>query len=690
MQSPADVLFDFEEYVPKMLPELDNVDTDALINPFGVFRGDPKHRTIVCRHWLLGLCQNGEKCGYLHRLDRSKMPACKHGKLCKIKNCPLKHVDDQEVMECIFFKQGFCYNGPNCVRRHFKRSPDEIPKEASFEQCIAAGQTVGASGKKKKSPNENYKVSLCNHWLLKGTCHFNEECHFAHGEEEIQEGYQSDTLNDADIFDPTRYRMDAPLVLPFPETARISYFLFQSPDLRSLVVSKRRGVWSVPVRLAAEINAAIRAYDHVVAYMSVRPLKGIYGIIKIADLVPPPMPHMLPHPMTTEFRIVWLRTVRISMRTVAQLKIGATGMFVGRTVTDSKFESKVGSEIMYIAYRKQEWDWAEEGQLKQAQRTIQHAVPLLPPEILFSSEWIDHVVSQQMGGDRRPQPWPTAPPPPPPLMHREAPLPVPQPHHSGPSHAFLFNASGPVVEEMFGRSMFGLPGHMKDIVIPVGAPLFLLDPLRHVILGVFQAETPLTEQLDPSAFVDWSAPPPRLGPPASVLPLQLRFSLQQEAPPLPAQDPDLLRLVFAERQMVPLGGPLSAKEATALAALFAARSDKQSQDGPPGSLYKPPFKHCEVVPIDIPGNLYDIKRRVLGTNGSAVVQISNEVGGTGRAVRIRIRGQGSGFLEGPLMQELAQPLHFNVSAETAEKLQQAVERVQRLVEAARTGNGAPQ
>jgi hypothetical protein len=94
--------FDFEVFVSKMLPELDNIDTESLLNPFGAFRGDPKHRTIVCRHWLLGLCQNGATCAYLHRLDRSKMPACKHGKLCKIKNCHLKHIDDQEVSVNLF------------------------------------------------------------------------------------------------------------------------------------------------------------------------------------------------------------------------------------------------------------------------------------------------------------------------------------------------------------------------------------------------------------------------------------------------------------------------------------------------------------------------------------------------------------------------------------------------------------
>ena len=79
----------------------------SLANSFGVggFRGDLKHRTIVCRHFLLGLCQNGYSCGYLHRLDKKKMPACKHGNLCKIKNCLLKHTDELEISECVFYKQ---------------------------------------------------------------------------------------------------------------------------------------------------------------------------------------------------------------------------------------------------------------------------------------------------------------------------------------------------------------------------------------------------------------------------------------------------------------------------------------------------------------------------------------------------------------------------------------------------------
>ena len=55
-----------------------------------------------------------------------------------------------------------------------------------------------------------------------------------------------------------------------------------------------------------------------------------------------------------------LVTQRIGMKTMAQMKVGSTGMFVGRTTTDCRFENKVGSEMLHIAYRKPEWQWDTE------------------------------------------------------------------------------------------------------------------------------------------------------------------------------------------------------------------------------------------------------------------------------------------------------------------------------------------
>merc|ERR1719469_225023 len=40
--------------------------------PFRHVRGD---KTIVCKHWLRGLCKKGDQCEFLHEYDMSKCPS---------------------------------------------------------------------------------------------------------------------------------------------------------------------------------------------------------------------------------------------------------------------------------------------------------------------------------------------------------------------------------------------------------------------------------------------------------------------------------------------------------------------------------------------------------------------------------------------------------------------------------------
>jgi hypothetical protein len=37
-----------------------------------------------------------------------------------------------------------------------------------------------------------------------------------------------------------------------------------------------------------------------------------------------------------------------------------TGMFVGRSSADGRFDAKVGLDVLLTAYRKPEWDWTVE------------------------------------------------------------------------------------------------------------------------------------------------------------------------------------------------------------------------------------------------------------------------------------------------------------------------------------------
>ena len=67
---------------------------------------------------------------------------CKYGRKCKIKNCPLKHEEEEEKPECLNYKQGFCYNGKSCRLRHVKRQPEECPALFDFNQSIAEGKHI--------------------------------------------------------------------------------------------------------------------------------------------------------------------------------------------------------------------------------------------------------------------------------------------------------------------------------------------------------------------------------------------------------------------------------------------------------------------------------------------------------------------------------------------------------------------
>jgi hypothetical protein len=144
------------------------------------------------------------------------------------------------------------------------------------------------------------------------------------------------------------------------------------------------------------------------------------------------------------------------------------------------------------------------------------------------------------------------------------------------------------------------------------------------------------------------------------LPVQFKFRIALDCPPISAFDPELVTALGGGNAM----GAIGVKETRALANLFARRSSAFSANkagagggiggiggggrGGPGSMnsvYKPPFKFNANVSIDITGSLYEIKKRLLGTNASTIIQLVDEIGSKNN-IRIRMRGIGSGFLEG--------------------------------------------
>lgn len=90
------------------------------------------------RLWLVGGREGGVLWGgggrglvgpvalWLWALDRqlveSKMPLCRFGSSCDLKNCEYRHVADAEKEDCLNYEYGFCQYGPSCRHRCVPRA----------------------------------------------------------------------------------------------------------------------------------------------------------------------------------------------------------------------------------------------------------------------------------------------------------------------------------------------------------------------------------------------------------------------------------------------------------------------------------------------------------------------------------------------------------------------------------------
>ncbi|KAH9254572.1 hypothetical protein BASA81_007329 [Batrachochytrium salamandrivorans] len=153
---------------------------------------DPRFKTVVCVHWVSGLCMKGEKCEFLHEMDMDRMPECRLGQRCQEKMCPFKHVKDEERALCNNYNLGFCQHGAACRYQHKKRGGDQLPVVCEFAQVTAQplmagrfnGQAAGALPAAQR--RVNYRTALCQTFSQSGTCNYGENCDFAHSVEEMQ------------------------------------------------------------------------------------------------------------------------------------------------------------------------------------------------------------------------------------------------------------------------------------------------------------------------------------------------------------------------------------------------------------------------------------------------------------------------------------------------------------------------
>ncbi|KXH64343.1 hypothetical protein CSAL01_08805 [Colletotrichum salicis] len=82
--------------------------------------------SLVCKHWLRGLCKKGESCEFLHEYNLRKMPECnffmRNGYCSNGEECLYLHIDPQSKLPpCPHYDKGFCPLGPRCSKKHVRR-----------------------------------------------------------------------------------------------------------------------------------------------------------------------------------------------------------------------------------------------------------------------------------------------------------------------------------------------------------------------------------------------------------------------------------------------------------------------------------------------------------------------------------------------------------------------------------------
>ena len=100
--------------------------TTTTTNPSHTREGGGGFGSLVCKHWLRGLCKKGESCEFLHEYNLRKMPECnffvRNGYCSNGDECLYLHIDpSSRLPPCPHYERGFCPLGARCDKKHVRR-----------------------------------------------------------------------------------------------------------------------------------------------------------------------------------------------------------------------------------------------------------------------------------------------------------------------------------------------------------------------------------------------------------------------------------------------------------------------------------------------------------------------------------------------------------------------------------------
>lgn len=502
-------------------------------------KNDPRLRTVVCRHWLRDLCMKGAACEFLHQYDLSKMPLCRHGDRCKVKDCPFRHISEADRLECVFYSQGFCIHGPFCRYKHVARERADLPVVADFTLGLSqmqAGKDGVTARRPAPKPNEFYKVSLCKHFL-QGECPFGDGCHFAHGEHELKKfprGKDNDEGNTSELTDTMFSSQENTTVdyfqggnagggkpTPIYEPENASYFIVRAASQRDLSISTVKKEWWVERKHAEKMNSAFHLGKLVMVFFTCSDSQHMQGAALMTSLATYNKGKQ--EKFCYRFRCDWYRTTELPI----DVAVDASPELLLPTKTTQYCQdmtSKTGWAIMKAIWNS----------------------PLVSLYESFTGEK-DPPKDDELLTDFR------------------CPLPTEKSWPVMPGPGFIFGCNSQTMDECLGRGILGLPFHMKHAAscIQPGSAIFLFNVTDRLLFGIFEALTSATMNIEPRAF---SKNPKAT---SSPFPVQIRIRVSLECPPLEDNDQilnDILRMRKGGRI-----GPLTHAQSEALASLLATQ-----------------------------------------------------------------------------------------------------------------------
>jgi len=510
---------------------------------------DPRLRTVVCRHWLRDLCMKGNACEFLHQYDLSKMPLCRHGDRCKVKDCPFRHISESERLECVFYSQGFCIHGPFCRYKHVRRDRADLPVVADFTLGLSqmqAGKDGLQARRPAPKPNEFFKVSLCKHFM-QGDCPFGEGCHFAHGEAELRKFpkhaseiaeptaaseltdnmFGDEEITTVDYFQGGSSGGGKPSPIVEPENA--SFFLIRSARHRDLAYSTTRQEWWFQKRHADQLNEAFNDGKPIMLFFMVSESQHIQGAAMVTSPAVRPAKIRSAGPEDFAYRceVEWVRTTELPIKTALD---AAPGLILPTLNTQlcQDMSCQTGERVMKAL-------WNSPLVALYESYTADSDSPLPPPS--------EHQALLDFRAPPLGEPsWPVSPLP-----------------------GFIFGCDNYTMDECLGRGIFGLPAHMKAAAahIQPGSTILLFNVKERLLFGIFEALTPATMNLDPRAF---SKNPKAT---SSPLPVQIRVQVSLECAPV--QESNSVLTSILRSRVGGIIGPLTHPQTVALASLVASQ-----------------------------------------------------------------------------------------------------------------------